>query len=174
MSQDRNVEADLPPQLLLELLEAARAAVPMEQRYRDAAALAWSVTRLRQERQRVGFENASWNTYLAGLAKVAGIEPQPVLDWFGISSPQQRTAIRALCRLAIEIGVGFEELVAYVYRGFAEERKVLVPVRPRGSASDREYAERCAMIIEQLPWDPETCAQLKEIKREISREYGHK
>jgi hypothetical protein len=173
MTRDSKTETLLPPDLLLELLEAARAAVPLREHYKTAAGVAWSVTVLRRECEGSGFKDSSLGSYLTQLVQTCDIDPQPLLDWYGIGSLHDRKPVGAICRFAREIGIAIDELVAYIFRTFAEEeRKVPVPVAARGDAmDDREYAIRCAAAIEGLPWDPESRAELRQMRAEIVREY---
>lgn len=172
MTRKLTSETLLPPDLLLELLEAGRAAVPLREHYKTAVEIALSVTELRRESEVSSFKDSSLGSYLTQLVQTCDIDPQPLLDWYGIESLYDRKPVGAICRFAREIGVAIDELVAYTFRTFAEERQVPVPVAARGDAvDDREYAIRCAAAIEGLPWDPESRAELRQLRTEIVREY---
>ncbi len=165
--------AILPPEQLLELLEAARAADPSDERYREAGALAWKITRLRQERQRLKFDSEPLETCLSRLADTLSIDLQPVLDWFGISRLDHSQPIEALCRLGTELGIAAVELFVHLGRSIAKEQQMPVPAAPWGDRiDDQTYAAHCAEVLERLPWDLDTKAKLGRIKKIIDHEYG--
>jgi len=173
MTQDNhNVGGALPPELLLDLLEAARAAIPPEERYREAGALAWKITRLRQERERLGFECVSLEVYLKRLADTLAIELGPVLEWFGIERLSPDAPIESLCRLGQELGIAASDLWAYLACAVADEKEMIMPVAALSEdPDDSTFASRCASLLDGMPWDTEARTRLNRIRREILHEY---
>ena len=173
MKDNQDAGGALSPELFLRLMEAARAAVPAEDRYRDAGTLAWKITRLRQERERLGFENESLETYIARLAARLAIDPHPVLEWFGIVRVTLDGPLKAICSFGRELGIAKEDLIAYLTRGLADERNIPVPVAARGDfPNGQTFAEHCFSVLESRAWNPEDRAKLKRMRREIDHEYG--
>lgn len=168
MKQDNHdLDAKLPPELLLELLEAARAAAPSGD-YREAGELAWQITRLRQEHQRIGFQFEPLESCLTRLADTLAIELRPVLEWFGIGKLTSATPVSSLRKLAHELGIAKEELYVYLARSLANEEHVPVPVAGRGDRlGGAGYLSRCERIVDNLPWDGDGRVKLNRLRREV-------
>lgn len=139
MEPETHAQADAyePPEWLNEALHlylgqtlGNRPEVKLEQpsedflrKCQEAANVASSVTRLRRERQRLGFVPTSLADYIQGLAKVTGVQLSAVLARFGIDDAalQAPSSVRTLARLARELGIGLRETLIHFRIGFVEK-----------------------------------------------------
>jgi hypothetical protein len=159
--------------------EPDRESPAFRRRCHEAAEIAFSVAKLRSERQRVGFVLLSFTDYVRGLAKVAGIHVDPVLAWFGIGdTPRQGpTAAKALARFARAIGIGLRETLAHTRIEFASQVGAapipLLVARRRSTEPRRHPLEECESILKQVEadYDVDSMRDLRRIESELREEY---
>lgn len=143
-------------------------------RCQKAASVALIISKLRQERQRIGFVPLSFAEYVKGLAKAAGTSLSPVLEWLGIADIGfvDAKSARGFARFAQEIGLNLREVLIHLRIGFISQFEAapiaaLVAHR-RTNSGQRNQLDECEMILKQFA--SECNAQLLQELREIESE----
>lgn len=126
------------------------------ERCQEAADLALSLIKLRQERQRVGFVPLSFADYVQGLVRVANVRLSAVLQWLRIDDLSRPTpdCAKAFVKLAKEIDLGLRETLIHIRIGFAilqDSAPVpLLVARHRSPTSRGDELEQCEAVLGKL------------------------
>lgn len=132
-----------------------------QDRCRRAAGIAFSIAKLRKERQRVGFVPLAFSDYIQGLVKVADVRLGPVLDWLKIGdlSSLELNSIPTLVKLARYLGIGLREVLVHVRIEFASCLKIaplpLLLARYRSTAAGLGQLDECEVVLAQIESDYE-------------------
>ncbi len=148
-------------------------------RSREAAEIAYTLNKLRSERERIGFVPMSIGDYVEGIAKVANLSLSPTLSWLGISDirhpdPQSATGF---ARLGLELGLSLSEILTHIrvaVAGFAGSSSIpLLMARRRSGASGRDDLQECISVLEEIEakYDQSTLKDLRMIETEIRAVY---
>lgn len=156
--------------LVFSQLDEEPVSTEARQKYREAANIAFSLAKLRKEKERVGFVPLSLAAYVQGLVKVANVSLSPILMWLGIddlSKPSSNSA-RGFARLAQEIGVELREALVHLRIGFAEKIEAapmpLLVARQRSTGLRRSHLEDCEAVLGEIESEYELNC-LRELRR---------
>lgn len=162
--------------------EAVDAEPPDEafmQRCRVSVQAALIISKLREERQRIGFVPLPLADYLQGLAKVANTSMAPLLEWLGIANLSGLDASAgALIRLARDIGCSLRETLAYAritLAGLSNSVPVAVLVaRHRSAALKHNQLEACEYALTQIEseYDDETFRRMRQVEVQVRTVYA--
>ena len=148
------------------------------ERCREAANVALSIARLRNERRRIGFVPISLAEYIQGLVKVTGVQSGAVLARFGIDDIKRLTSgsARSLARLAQELDISLREVLIHVRIGFVEKidsAPVPLLLARHRSAGSRSQLEECEAILgtAEAEFDGELLNELRRTEFEIRAAY---
>jgi hypothetical protein len=143
-------------------------------RFREAAATAWALARLRRERQRTGFVPLGIGGYLKTLARAARIDLGPVLAACGVGDPasQDPAAVRPLARLCRSLDMSVRETFVQLGLGLAEQLGVMpAPVwaaRARGPAAPHDsLAESEQALRRALARDDDATVKVHALESEV-------
>jgi hypothetical protein len=145
----------------------------------EAAEVAISVLKLREERKRIGFVPLSFAEYLNGLVKVADVRISAVLRWLKIDdiSRPGPAAARALARLANELGIELREALIHIRIGFAAQSDAtavpLLLARHRGAGAGRALLDDCEVILGNVEagYDLNLWKEVQEVESEVRAAY---
>jgi hypothetical protein len=115
---------DLAPAWLREALEGSQVSSDLEERCRDAARAAYGIALLRKTSEAPLDVLDTFEQYVTGLARRAGVDLAPILRWLdlrALSQPEIST-IPAYARLAQSIGIGARQLKEQVRMSLAVSR----------------------------------------------------
>jgi hypothetical protein len=161
-------------------LDTQQMSGPFLARCESAAGTALAVTKLRRERQRIGFVPLSFTEYIEGLARVAKVSVSRISDWLGIVSFSElnSSSSPSVARLAKEIGMTLRELLVHVRIGFAAEfdssPMALLVARRRRHGDSRSELDHCEDVLLDIEssYAPERKMKLDEIKSNLQSLYG--
>lgn len=149
-----------------------------KERCRNAASVALSVAKLRNERRRIGFVPISLAEYIEGLVKVTGVQIEAVLSRFGIDdlSRLSTDSVRNLARLAQELNIGLREVLIHVRIGFLEtidSAPVPLLLARHRSTRLRSQLDECEAILgaAEAEYEGELLNQLRRAEFEIRATY---
>jgi hypothetical protein len=126
------------------------------ERCRTAGEAARGLARLRGEQVRVGFVALPFGDYLQGLARAAGVSLQPMLSWAGIAdlSAIDHLVAAKLARLALMIGLGFNETLTHLRMTFAAQQgspaAPLLIARSRSDSRRPQPEVDCIATLSQI------------------------
>lgn len=149
-------------------------------RAREAAEIAYTLSKLRSERKKIGFVAMSIGAYVQGIAKVANLSLSPTLRWLGISNlchPDPQSA-RGFARLGLELGLSLSELLTHIRVAIAGlvgdfPITLLIARRRRAGAMGRTDLQACISVLEEIEakYDQSTLQNLRLIEAEIRAVY---
>lgn len=191
---EKNLETYQPPKWLTDVLrlsqqsageggrdeEFAQANPDFVHRCREAAQIALSITKLRNERQRIGFVPLSLTDYIQDLVKLTSVSLSQVLAWFGIRELAKPgpDEVGALARLARAIGMSLRETFAHMRIGFATQAGnvpgPLLVARQRSVRSRQTPLEECELALKHIEagYDLERLRALYNVEMELHEVYG--
>ena len=184
-----------PPAWLLQALDSARdlaefsAPAPLppdvspafRDHCRQAAATAWGLYALREERSRIGFVPLSLADYLEGIARTACISIPPVLDALGIPgfSSLDPRSVPVLARFARDLGMSLREVLAHFRIALAEAfhaSPAALLMAHRRSSPGRRAAPlyECEAALERIEsrYAPAQSAELQRLESAIRAVYA--
>jgi hypothetical protein len=148
------------------------------QRCQDAADVAVSVARLRNERRRIGFVPVSLAEYVQGLIKVTGAQAEAVLARFDLVDIDRLTSdsVRGLTRFAQRLGISLREILIHVRIGFLEKiDSVPVPLllAHHRTAGPRDQLAECESVLAlaEGKYEGELLNELRRAEFEIRTAY---
>ncbi|SRR6266567_1858424 len=111
-----------PPEWLEMALAECAAPARFGQRWKEAALVAYSVKKLRRERESAGFMALPVANYVESLAKLATVDLREVLTWAAVSDLRELTleTIAPMIHLLQKLGVGLREALILVRIGMAD------------------------------------------------------
>ena len=148
------------------------------QRCEMAADAAFAITKLRNERRRIGFIPISLAEYLQGLMNITGAQIEAVLLRFGIDEVKNVTSesARKFARLAQELEISLREFLIHVRIGFVERidsTPVPLLLAHHRSAGIRDQLSECEVVlgIAEAEYDGELLNELRRTEFEIRAAY---
>ena len=147
-------------------------------RTREAAEIAYTLTKLRSECQKIGFVPLSIGDYVRRIANVVNLSLSTTLDWLGISNldhPDPQSA-KGFARLGLEIDLGLLEILTHIriaIAGFAgSSPNPLLMARFRSGAG-RNDLQTCISVLEEVEakYDQSILKDLRLIEAEIRAVY---
>lgn len=185
------IESSEPPPWLVNLLRLARESTfldpPDEEpippdllgRYREAADVAFSLAKLRKERENIGFVPLSIADYVQGLVKVANVSLGPILVWLGIEDLSQLgpTSAKAFAKLTRGLGIRMREALVHLRIGFAEQidsaPMPLLVARHRSAGTFRSQMEECEAVLSEIEseYDLDCLRELRSTEFEVRAAY---
>jgi hypothetical protein len=167
-------------------IEVLRATLPepsaeevFQGRCDEAVAAAYSIARLKRERQRVGFVPLPLTEYIHGLVKLAGVSLGPVFSTLGVNdlSAAESGSARGAARLAREIGMSLREALTHLRIGLAAQAGAapvpLLVARHRSTGGRRTPLEECEEVLEQIEvgYDLDGLRRLRNLESEVGAIY---
>ena len=116
------------PAWLREALDAEQSAA-FGQKAREGVQVARGLILLRREREKVGLGRCPLADYVKALALLAGVDPVPILDWFGVRNLElvDKTISAGVGRLLRRLGVPREDVAELLIRSEAARIGVTIP-----------------------------------------------
>ena len=116
MSDERQdelkAEEYIPPSWLQEAFAQSGTSPEFLRRCEESALSVLALTKLRREREKLGFVQVAFSAYVQGLAKLTGALLEPLLSRRGIVSLEECKNSGSLARLARELGFSDREASA--------------------------------------------------------------
>jgi hypothetical protein len=137
--------------------------------------MALTLTRLVQERERIGFVPLPLRDYVEGMAQVLGISLSNVLAWLGVADWSQATA-DALARLGHALGMSLNETSLHLRIALARDLRcapVALLLARRRAGGSRGALEECDAVLGQLEaqYAPQAAAQLRQTEAAVRGAY---
>jgi hypothetical protein len=158
------------PRWLGGAIESIRGRGGNELRYEEMGTLAWRITRLREEREALGFLWYPLRAYLEKLGRAAGFGIASILDWFGVKLSIQDAEATPLRNLGRELGMTWPQLRAHLEMEIAASLRMPVPDLGRDICG-QDNAEACLEALSRLAWDEGALKKLRSLEAEIENEY---
>ena len=143
-----------PPTELEEIFARLKVSPEFEKRCENAARLAYSISRLRRERERRGFFPISVESYIGRLASYAEVTLESVLAWVEVPALHLEVeTIPGIGRLLRVIGFSLNEAAALLRVSFGEQRgQRFLPARIayRGGEIEATELERAQIALDEM------------------------
>lgn len=145
----------------------------------EAATLALNLTKLREERYRVGFVPLPATEYIQRLVEMVDIPDSPLFSYLSEEGASITTPRRAFAfgQVAQRIGMSLREALIHIRIGFsAHMGSSAVPIllaRARSAGSTDSPIERCEALLREIEseYDISTLRQLRALELELSMSY---
>lgn len=146
-------------------------------RCQEGGDAAFAAARIGHERLRVGFVPLSFDAYLSGLARAAGVSLAPLTRWFGVRDLDRtdETSGPAVARLGRAVGLSLPELLVHVRIGYAEAQgapPITLLAHRDGRGRQNPLAE-CEDVLRELEraYDAPTAQELRLVESAIRAAY---
>lgn len=150
------------------------------ERLAESGKLALSISKLRRQREQVGFVPVTLAEYLRGLASVAAVDLRPVLAWTkapGIEQFEEEPSPAGIARLGRLLGIGFRQMLLHLRIGVLERVQgtpvtMLVASRaPEGYG--RPLIDECETAIREVEqqYGPQELRRLQQMEKILQAAY---
>jgi hypothetical protein len=177
MNPNDNLDTELTPSWLIEILEQVHVTDSTLARMRGAGKAAYAIASMRAEKEKVGFVPLPLNDYLKELANMAGVSLAAVLKASGIEDMARPNAFNAekIGRLGHALGFRLDELLLNLRVAFAEQAagNCLPMLAARRGVSGVSHLPECGRLLDQLQlrWPPDLRMELDAVRSAVASGY---